>query len=98
MKQNNTVLEYIKEKAIPILKQAAVKKASLFGSYARGEQHEESDIDMLVDLPDNATLIDLVGLQQDLEEALQKKVDVVEYEGINPLIKDSILNSQYSIL
>ena len=98
MQQNNVLLEDIKVKVVPILKQAAVKKAALFGSYVRGEQHKDSDIDMVVDLPDNATLIDLIGLQQDLEQRLQKKVDLIEYAGIKARVKDSILNSQYPIL
>lgn len=92
------ILEEIKEKALPILKQADVKKAAIFGSYVRGDQTQDSDIDMLVELPHNATLIDLVGLKYDLEDVLKKKVDVVEYVGIKPRIKDAILASQFSIL
>lgn len=92
------VLDDIKAKAIPILKQAKVKKASMFGSYVRGEETNNSDIDFLVDLPENATLLDLVGLKFDLEEALQKKVDVVEYQGLKPRIKNSILEQQIPIL
>lgn len=88
----------IKDKAFPILKQAQVKRAALFGSYARGDETETSDIDILVDLADKSTLIDLIGLQQDLEETLQKKVDVVEYAGIKPRIKESIMQQQISIL
>ncbi len=96
MKQS--VLEEIKTKALPILKRAGVKKAALFGSYVRGEETEKSDVDILVDLPSNATLIDLVGIKQDLEEKLHKKVDVVTYNGICHLIKDSVLKSQYPVL
>ncbi len=81
-----------------MLKQAEVKRAALFGSYVRGDNNENSDVDILVDLPRGKTLLDLVGLKQDLEEILQRKVDVVEYGGIHPLLKDSILASQYQIL
>lgn len=91
-------LDQIKEKAVPILKAAGVTRSSLFGSYVRGEQNQDSDIDILVDLPHNATLIDLVGIEQDLEEQLQKNVDVITYKSICPLLKDSILNNQYPIL
>lgn len=95
--QQLTPLE-IKRKAAPILKNADVKKASLFGSYARGDNTKESDIDFLVDLPRGKTLLDLVGIKQDLEETFNKKVEVITYNSINPLLKDSILKHQYPIL
>src|SRR5947207_3151702 len=46
-------LEQLKQKALPILKKAHVKRAAFFGSYVRGEQKPSSDVDILVDLPDN---------------------------------------------
>lgn len=91
-------LEEIKRKALPILKNADVIKAALFGSYARGEETQESDIDILVDLPRGKTLLDLVSLQYDLEDVFGKKVDVVEYEGLKSRIRDSILSQQVRIL
>lgn len=95
---NLVQLEKIKRKICPVLKKANVKKASLFGSYVRGDNTNNSDIDVLVDMPDHATLIELAGIKQDLEELLHKKVDVVTYNGICPMLKGSILDSQYPIL
>ncbi len=95
---NKSTLEAIKEKALPVLKQANVKKAALFGSYVRGENTKESDIDMLVELPSDATLFELGGLKVTLEEKLNKKVDIVTYKSISPVIKDSILNNQYPLI
>ncbi|SRR5258706_525921 len=91
-------LEEIKRQILPILKKADVKKAAIFGSYARGDNTKESDIDILVDLPRGKTLFDLSGLKINLEEKLEKKVDVVTYNGISKYIKDSVLSSQYSVL
>jgi len=91
-------LDQIIQQILPALKQAEVKKAALFGSYVRGDNNENSDVDILVDLPRGKTLLDLVDLKQDLEEILQKKVDVVEYGAIHPLLKDSILASEYQII
>jgi uncharacterized protein len=91
-------LEHIIQQILPVLKQAEVKKAALFGSYVRGDSNENSDVDILVDLPRGKTLLDLVGLKQDLEEILQRKVDVVGYGAIHPLLKDAILEEQYPIL
>jgi uncharacterized protein len=94
----NTQLEDIKVKALPILKQAEVKKAALFGSYVRGDNTNESDIDFLVELPEDATLFELGGLKINLEEKLKRKVDVVTYKSISPIIRDSILSNQYQLI
>jgi uncharacterized protein len=91
-------LEEIKIKVLPILKQANIKKAALFGSYVSGTSTKESDIDILVELPDNATLFELGGLKVSLEEKLHKKVDVVTYKNISPIIRSSILSNQYPLL
>jgi uncharacterized protein len=95
---SKTVLEDIKKDILPILQKADVKKAALFGSYVRGDNTRESDIDILVELPENASLFELAGLKIDLEGKLKKKVDVVTYRSICPLIKDSILSNQYPLL
>ncbi len=92
------LLEEIKSKALPILKEAHIKKAALFGSYVKGEQRDDSDIDMLIAFPDNATLIDLVRLKRSLENQLKKKIDIVSYNGIYPKLRDYILGNQYPIL
>ncbi len=95
---NAVFLNDIKRKVLPILKKADVKKAAFFGSYVRGDNTKDSDIDILVDLPRGKSLFDLAGLKIDLEEKLKKKVDVVTYRGICPYLKDSILSNQYPIL
>jgi hypothetical protein len=84
----------IKKKIIPILKRQGVTKAALFGSAVRGKMRKRSDIDILVNLKKNKTLLDLVGLKLDLEEKLGRKVDVLTYDGLHPLLKDIILNEQ----
>lgn len=90
--------ETIKRKIIPILKRQGVLKAAVFGSFARGEERKNSDMDILVKLKKNKTLLDLVGLQLELEDRLGRKVDVVEYGALHPLIKDSVLKEQIKIL
>lgn len=79
---------------IPILKSQEVLKASIFGSFARGDNTKNSDIDILVKLKKNKTLFDLIGLKIALEEKLDKKVDILTYESINPLLKKTILQEQ----
>ena len=93
-----TDLEEIKKKALPILKEAGVTRSSIFGSYARGENKKNSDIDILVDFPRGKGLFEFIGLQQELEEVLGKKVDLGEYNTLKPRIKDSVLSQQVRII
>lgn len=93
-----TNLDQIKNKILPILKEAGVTHSSLFGSYVRGENRPESDIDILVDLPSSITLFGFVGLKNKLEDALGKKVDLVEYKDIKPRLKSYILGEQIPII
>lgn len=92
------VLEDIKIKDLPILKKAGVTHSSLYGSYVRGEEKADSDIDILVDLPRGTSLFDLVDLQKELEETLGKKIDVVTYKSLHHLLKKRILSEQVQIL
>ena len=91
-------IEEIKEKAVPILKAAGARKAALFGSYARGEETPESDIDIIVEMPSGTSLFDVGGLQYDLQEALGKKVDLSQYVALKPLIKPYIMKDLIPIL
>ncbi|MBR5913953.1 MAG: nucleotidyltransferase domain-containing protein [Selenomonadaceae bacterium] len=76
-------IEEIKDKAIPIAKKYGVKKLSLFGSYARGEADEESDLDFFVIGGENFKLTKIFSLAEDLREIFNKKVDVFEINEIN---------------
>ena len=89
-----TNIEEIKKKILPILEDYRVKKIGLFGSYARGEIKENSDIDILIEIEKDISLLDFVGLKQEIEEALGKKVDLVEYDTIKPLLRERILNER----
>ncbi|MBI2864237.1 MAG: nucleotidyltransferase family protein [Chloroflexi bacterium] len=91
-------LEQIKRIAIPILKRHGVIQAAVFGSFSRGEATEESDLDLLVTLPDTKSLLDLVRLELDLQDALGRKVDVLTYRALHRRIRDQVLREQVSIL
>ena len=94
---NEQIIE-IREKILNALKQNDVKHASLFGSVVRGELTDESDIDILVEFKGRKSLLDLVGLKLELEEMLKRKVDVLTYNSLHPLLKDRILREQEVIL
>ena len=91
-------LEDIKRRVVPVLKEADIQKAALFGSYVRGDNTDKSDIDMLVAFPENTTLVEVAYLKRKLEEILKKKVDLVSFNAISPLIRDSILQNEYALL
>ena len=92
-------LEEIKEKIVPILKRYGIKKAGVFGSLVRGEAREDSDLDILVEIErDDISLLDFVGIKLELEEALNRRVDLVEYCTIKPLIRERILREEVPIL
>ena len=67
-------------------------KIGIFGSAARGEDTTESDIDILYSFPDTVGLFKLVGLQNELERRLNKKVDLVSEKYTNPKLILHILN------
>lgn len=67
-------------------------KIGLFGSTARNEETDKSDIDILYLLKNPISLFTLAGLQIDLEEKLKKKVDLVSEGGLHPKLKPYILN------
>ena len=63
----------------------------LFGSAARGEDTDESDLDVLVEMEDGRSLIDHVAFKQDLEDLLGRKVDVVTEAALHPRMRDRVL-------
>jgi len=86
----------IKRKIIPILKEYKVKKAGVFGSYARGEQKKNSDIDILIEV--RGSLLDVVKIEIALQKKLNKQVDLLTYKGISPYLKKRILTEEVRIL
>jgi predicted nucleotidyltransferase len=91
-------IEELSEQILPVLKCFGVKKAAIFGSLARGEGGKESDVDILVEFEPGKSLLDLAGLKIELEENLGRRVDVLTYNSLHPLLKDRILKEQKPIL
>lgn len=92
------LVQAIQQKTVPLFRQYGVRKASLFGSVARGEHRRNSDVDILVEMPKMSGLFDLLALQSDLEEILSRRVDLVEYDSIKPRLKPYILRDQTALL
>jgi len=94
----NANVQQIRQSILPILRRYGVSKAALFGSAVRGQTRPESDIDILVQIDKDISLLDFVGLKIELEEALNRNVDLVEYDTIKPLLRENILKEQQVIL
>jgi hypothetical protein len=88
----------IQFKVVPILKKRGVFKAGIFGSYARGEQKKKSDVDILIEIGPEASLFDIIKIKLELQRALKRRVDLVEYEVIRPELKEQILKDEVRIL
>ncbi len=84
-------VETVKNKSASVFRQYGVLKASVFGSVARGEDNSESDVDVLVELRRPFGLPRFVALKRHLELALNRPVDVVEYDGVKSAFVESIL-------
>lgn len=73
------------------------EQVRVFGSVARGENSENSDIDVLVRMRRGASLLDRIGLMHDLEDLLGSKVDVVNEKALHPMVRDIILSEGVSL-
>ncbi len=82
--------DIINEKIINYLKKYNPSKIALFGSYARNEDNENSDIDILIDFNGKISLFDLGGIKYDLTEILNRPVDILTNNSINVKIKDNV--------
>lgn len=68
-----------------------IKEIGIFGSYVRGEQKPQSDVDILVDFDESPSLLELVFLEDELSQALDAKVDLVMKSGLKPRLGQRIL-------
>jgi uncharacterized protein len=91
-------MQPVREKIIDILRRNDVRRASFFGSIVRCEMTDQSDFDPLVEFEGRKNLLDLSGLKIEREDALGRKVDVVAYRSLHPLLRERILAEQVPIL
>lgn len=90
MIQSTTIQQY-RQEILSLAQKHGVTNIKVFGSFARGEAHEKSDVDFLVEIEKNRSLLDIGLLVMDLQDLLHRKVDIVEPNGLHSLIREKIL-------
>ncbi|MEO5356130.1 MAG: nucleotidyltransferase family protein [Nitrospirae bacterium YQR-1] len=90
MQRKHIGTQELENKIITILKPYGVMRVGIFGSFARGQERPDSDIDVLVEFSSRKTFFDIVGIEQELSETLGIKVDLLTDKAVNPYIADRI--------
>src|SRR5690625_2281754 len=90
-------LEHIKSQIKPVLVKYGIKKVGIFGSSARGES-VVNDLDLLVKIEKEISLLEFIELQQNLEDTLGMRVDLEEYDAMKPALRDDILKDEELVL
>ena len=81
--QQENIIKSVTQRVKPTL-------VGVFGSYARGEENEKSDLDILIDFDMKVNLLDLIGIEQELSELLGIKVDLITLRSVNTYLKQHI--------
>jgi len=84
-------IKAIRDEIISVAEAHGAHNIRIFGSFVRGEQKKESDLDLLADIDPEKSLIDQAALIRELEELLHIKVDLVETDCLHWFIKDTIM-------
>lgn len=80
----------IESKLVSILRKYDVQKVGIFGSYARGAQRPDSDLDLLVNFKERKSLLTLVRIERELSESIGVKVDLLTEGAVSPYLIDRI--------
>ena len=91
------IIEAIKKRKTVLEEKYKIKEIGIFGSYARGEQTEKSDVDILVDFYELPDVFDLLRLERSLRGTLKCKVDVVRKQAIRKELRDRIFSEAIRI-
>src|SRR3989338_2673496 len=88
---SNVSIDNISRQIAPILAKHQVGFVGVFGSFARGEANEASDVDLLVRFNEPKSLLDVIGLEQELSEILGRQVEVVTERALHPYLKTQVM-------
>lgn len=80
-----------RDQILRVAREHGASRVRIFGSLARGDETEGSDLDLLVTLEEGRSLLDIVAIKQDLEELLGRGVDVLTDRSLSPYLRDRVL-------
>jgi len=92
-----SVPDEIKDPIITILRGYGAIKISIFGSFARGEERPESDIDIIVRFDKPKSLLQLIHIEEEIKNAVQHNIDLLTENSINPYLIDAIRRDEVVI-
>lgn len=92
MRNLDDILAQLRALQPDLCRRYPIRSMGVFGSYVRGEQRDDSDVDVLVELGDGMDLIAYAGLQLELSDALGVPVDLVEREALRPRLAPQVLS------
>jgi len=91
-------MQAVRDIVTEILRENGVKRAAFFGSIVRGEMNEKSDIDILIEFEGIRCLLDFAHLKNELEDAVNRRVDLLTCKSLHAMLRDRILVEQVPIL
>ena len=91
-------LEQYRQLISPVLKRYFIKRAAIFGSFAKGEMTNNSDVDLLIEPGKGFTIFKMLMLEEEISELIKRKVDLVEYSALKHSIRKEVLLSAIPIL
>ena len=91
-------LEKYQQLILPVLKRYFIKRAAIFGSFAKGKNDSHSDVDLLIEPENDFTIFKMLKLEEEISALLNRKVDIVEYNALKSSIRNEVLLSAIPIL
>lgn len=93
----NPIIYDHRDEILRLARKHVAQNVRLFGSAARGDDRVDSDLDLLVEMGKDRSLIDHVALKQDLEELLRREIDVVTEQSLYPRLRDWVLRKAIAL-
>jgi predicted nucleotidyltransferase len=88
----SSLLQRYREEILDLAARHGARDVRVFGSLARGEGGEDSDLDLLVILAKGRSLLDLIALKREVEDLIQRPVDVVTEKALSPYLRERVLS------
>ena len=86
-----------RNRILELAKKRGVKNVRVFGSFARGEENDESALDLLVLMQHGKDLLDLIAFLEDVKDLIERDVDVIDERGLRPYVRDKVLSEAIAL-